>query len=842
VAGTILTFYSYKGGTGRSLALANVAWILASRGQRVLCIDWDLEAPGLHRYFAPFLSDAQLAETTGLIDWLYAYLQAATSSPLAGETAASQSATGPAADRRTWSAGYADISRYAQPLQWSFGEGGEIDFVGAGQQNPSYALRVGGFDWDRFYSEFGGSAFLEHCAGALRAEYDFVLIDSRTGISDTAGICTVQMPDAVALFFTLNNQSIEGVAAISREMLKARAAAAASPLRIYPCATRIELAEKHKLERRRRLVEERFGPLIAHSGTSLPPSYLGEMEVLYDPFYAYDEMLATVADQPGRTNSVLAAMERLTGHLTQGRITRLGAVSESLRIEALRRYELSEANAGRDASSPAAPSTHRAAALPGGHAESEHDVFIAATHADDKRARLLHRSLQTFCKPFYVGSDIAAGEPFEQREQDALAHAKLVVVLLSKDSLGSGWFASEAREALARSARIVPVYLDGLDGHALAGSALAELAKLRGVAASSDDELREVVGRIQTLLGVHNDAVRDADAGVQAWRERAAFASAQQQRMRLQLWIATGLGAAVSLSFGLAYYGVAKQVAGALADAKRFEAELGQARTAQHEAEATVAQRDQAVASGLRERITSLAAASEQWLASSTALARRVDAFNPKENQTRDGGTRIDAANDDLEVSSSVAQDLAGKLADLKTQVDGAPLSDAPKAELQRQLETLTRALQQQQPLLAHVSTRLDDLAKSSAPSKREQARTQWRLGYAAYNRGEFAIAQRYYEAARKLDPSYAPALNSLGRIALDNNRMDEAAELFTEAIKRDPNYAPAAGNMAVLRVQQGELREAKDWAHKALKANPDYAPARVSLERIERAQSGAKY
>lgn len=52
--GRIITFYSYKGGTGRSMALANVAWILASQGERVLTIDWDLEAPGLHRYFHPF--------------------------------------------------------------------------------------------------------------------------------------------------------------------------------------------------------------------------------------------------------------------------------------------------------------------------------------------------------------------------------------------------------------------------------------------------------------------------------------------------------------------------------------------------------------------------------------------------------------------------------------------------------------------------------------------------------------------------------------------------------------------------------------------------------------------
>ena len=59
----IITFYSYKGGAGRSMALANLAWVLASNGKRVLVIDWDLEAPGLHRYFRPFLTDKNLTAT-----------------------------------------------------------------------------------------------------------------------------------------------------------------------------------------------------------------------------------------------------------------------------------------------------------------------------------------------------------------------------------------------------------------------------------------------------------------------------------------------------------------------------------------------------------------------------------------------------------------------------------------------------------------------------------------------------------------------------------------------------------------------------------------------------------
>ena len=43
--GQVVTFYSYKGGTGRTMALANVAWILAANGNRVLVVDWDLESP-----------------------------------------------------------------------------------------------------------------------------------------------------------------------------------------------------------------------------------------------------------------------------------------------------------------------------------------------------------------------------------------------------------------------------------------------------------------------------------------------------------------------------------------------------------------------------------------------------------------------------------------------------------------------------------------------------------------------------------------------------------------------------------------------------------------------------
>src|SRR5258708_2354634 len=75
----IYTFYSYKGGVGRSMALANIAEVLHEKGLRVIMIDWDLEAPGLETFFCLPESERQLAELRahpGLINMIVAYRNA----------------------------------------------------------------------------------------------------------------------------------------------------------------------------------------------------------------------------------------------------------------------------------------------------------------------------------------------------------------------------------------------------------------------------------------------------------------------------------------------------------------------------------------------------------------------------------------------------------------------------------------------------------------------------------------------------------------------------------------------------------------------------------------------
>src|SRR5205085_339379 len=120
--GKIITFYSYKGGTGRSMALANVAWILATNGKKVLAIDWDLEAPGLYRYFYPFLLDKDLTFSDGLMNFVENYRNKALTPAASSEEAL-----------ENWFIPYADITKYAVALRREFPMGGRIDFVPAGR-------------------------------------------------------------------------------------------------------------------------------------------------------------------------------------------------------------------------------------------------------------------------------------------------------------------------------------------------------------------------------------------------------------------------------------------------------------------------------------------------------------------------------------------------------------------------------------------------------------------------------------------------------------------------------------------------------------------------------------
>ncbi len=269
--------------------------------------------------------DPELESTEGVIDFVRDYA-AEVSSPATDR------------DERDWVGRVADIARYAVAIDWEFQGPGRIDLVSAGRQDPSYATRVNLFNWPKFYENLSGGPFWEAVKKMMRRKYDYIMIDSRTGVSETAGICTVQLADVVVAFFTLNRQSIEGAASVAASVRRQR-----SNLRIFPVPSRVELNEKEKLESARDYARERFAPFlneIEEIEKRSPDSYWGDVEIVYHPYYAFEEILAPFGDRKGSPFSVLASSERLTRYLSNGRIDELVAPPELERQLVLARYSL----------------------------------------------------------------------------------------------------------------------------------------------------------------------------------------------------------------------------------------------------------------------------------------------------------------------------------------------------------------------------------------------------------------------------------------------------------------------------------------------------------------------
>ena len=342
--GKIVTFYSYKGGTGRTMALANVGWILASAGHRVLLVDWDLEAPGLHRYLHPLLVDPELRSSNGLINMVQSYVRTVLSPqepavratpaggvpqqprPAASSASASATVTAEADD---WLRAAADLSPYTIGLLLELPSGGRLDFVPAGRQSAAYSAAVTSFNWHTFYDQRGGGHFLQALREEMISTYDYVLIDSRTGVSDTSGICTILLPDILVDCFTMSVQSIRGgvdaAAAVQRS--------APRPIRVLPVPMRVEEAETERLEAGRDFSRSEFGPFLSWLGEEEHARYWGEIEIPYKAFYAYEEIPATVADRPRQERSLLTAFERLTEWISEGQVRRLAPLPADRRAE-----------------------------------------------------------------------------------------------------------------------------------------------------------------------------------------------------------------------------------------------------------------------------------------------------------------------------------------------------------------------------------------------------------------------------------------------------------------------------------------------------------------------------
>ncbi|MGW2960516.1 FxSxx-COOH system tetratricopeptide repeat protein [Streptomyces sp. NPDC001220] len=301
----IITFYSFKGGAGRTMALANAAWIIASQGKSVLVVDWDLEAPDLHLYYGAFLPVSDLSLSDGVLDMFSAFAGAAAA--MGDEMPY---------DLRALHPQHTNFERYQVDLDHSFPNGGRLHYMGPGRMDEDYANRLADFNWTGFHTSADGNDFLEALRARLHdSDYDYILIDSRTGFSDGARICTLALPDEVVIALTMNPQAIQGARKIAELIRRHRPNTG-----LHFVQMRVDQNERDRLDQRFIEARQALDPYLRIEDENELATYWGQMRVPYVPYYTYGEELAVMREDPRVAGSIVAAYVRLVEQITDGEI------------------------------------------------------------------------------------------------------------------------------------------------------------------------------------------------------------------------------------------------------------------------------------------------------------------------------------------------------------------------------------------------------------------------------------------------------------------------------------------------------------------------------------------
>ncbi|MFM6218271.1 MAG: tyrosine-protein kinase family protein, partial [Dolichospermum sp.] len=187
----VVTFFSFKGGVGRTTALVATALTLARNGHRVAIVDLDLEAPGLSTVF----SQENLVQY-GVIDYLLEKK----------------------IQDRNWSLRN-DILQINDPLLIG-NSGGQINLLTAGNVDSNYLEKLARLDFQNLVDH----DIPETLKGMLKElekksnPLDFILLDSRAGFHDIGGLALTDLSHAAVIFGRQSRQSWTGLTHVIRRL------------------------------------------------------------------------------------------------------------------------------------------------------------------------------------------------------------------------------------------------------------------------------------------------------------------------------------------------------------------------------------------------------------------------------------------------------------------------------------------------------------------------------------------------------------------------------------------------------------------------------------------------
>lgn len=181
-------------------------------------------------------------------------------------------------------------------------EAGRISIIPAGRQDADYAAKVNQFDWQDFYKNWYGYNFIEYLRRKFREKADIIIVDSRTGVTDNGGICTMQLPDLVILFYALNAQNIYGTRMIAESITgnTQKEAKREQPPKLLLISSRVDISQTRKNIEWEEMALRELGKFLPGSTDDDKKKYIFDSRVPYVPDYSYGEELAVRLEDPLR--------------------------------------------------------------------------------------------------------------------------------------------------------------------------------------------------------------------------------------------------------------------------------------------------------------------------------------------------------------------------------------------------------------------------------------------------------------------------------------------------------------------------------------------------------------
>jgi len=247
----VITFYSFKGGVGRSTALGLVAGILTTRNRRVVIVDLDLEAPGISILLKSDLENTG-GEQYGVLDYLYQrYLTPEQDIPNIGNCI----------------------------RQINLQTRGELFLIPVGEYDENYIHRLADLDMSSFYRR--GTNAVEQLMEDIKIQLDpdVILIDARPGFNDMGAIALFDLADTGIICFSPTEQSFEGLHWVVQAARKQQEYQGKPDIQFLITPVPPVAAEQHQIWRNKveNWIEDNWG---VPNGTTVGQLY---NEVLYNP-------------------------------------------------------------------------------------------------------------------------------------------------------------------------------------------------------------------------------------------------------------------------------------------------------------------------------------------------------------------------------------------------------------------------------------------------------------------------------------------------------------------------------------------------------------------------------